>query len=73
MEENEVEVKGKGLVRSFKPLDGLGCLILGLFIAFLLVIPIILESVSEKEEKPELVVQLDKTAQAIRPSFEADL
>ena len=72
MDENEVEVKGnKLIVRSFKPLDGLGCLILGLFLAVLIVIPIVLEYLSDKEEKPDLVLQLVKTSQSVRPKFEA--
>ena len=58
-------------VKTIKPLDGLGCLILGLFLVVLIIIPIILDSTVEKEERLDLILKLIQSPQAVSPVYGA--
>ena len=58
-------------VKTIKPLDGLGCLILGLFLVVLIIIPIILDSTVEKEERLDLILKLIQSPQAVSPAYGA--
>ena len=73
VEPTEVPEDSKNVfsVKNIKPLDGLGCLILGIFLVVLIVIPIVLDSTIEKKEKPDLNLKLFKTPQAISPAYGA--